>query len=91
MLIEHYQVYFVAENEATALPWLEEYIGVPAWHHTVITWRRDLLYGDYLISKQKEGDTMATLLEFGSDTFKASTTCAPSSTCTSSVHTISMP
>lgn len=70
MLIEHYQVYFVAENEATALPWLEEYIGVPAWHHTVITWRRDLLYGDYLISKQKEADTMATLLEFGSDTFK---------------------
>ena len=69
-LIEHYQVYFVAENEATALPWLEEYIGVPAWHHTVITWRRDLLYGDYLISKQKEGDTMATLLEYGSDTFK---------------------
>jgi predicted esterase YcpF (UPF0227 family) len=70
LLIEHYQVYFVAEDEATAKPWLEEYIGVPAWHHIVVTWRRDLLYGDYLISKQKEGDTMATLLEYGSDTFK---------------------
>ena len=69
-LIEHYQVYFVAEDEAVAKPWLEEYIGVPVWHHTIITWRRDLLYGDYLISKKKEGDTMATLLEFGSDTFK---------------------
>ena len=29
LLIEHYQVYFVAENEATAKSWLEEYIGVP--------------------------------------------------------------
>jgi predicted esterase YcpF (UPF0227 family) len=70
LLIEHYQVYFVAKNEATAKSWLEEYIGVPAWRHLVVTWRRDLLYGDYLISKQKEGDTMATLLEYGSDTFK---------------------
>ena len=69
-LIEHYQVYFVAEDEATAQPWLTEYIGVPAWRHLVVTWRRDLLYGDYLISKRKEGDTMATLLEYGSDTFK---------------------
>jgi hypothetical protein len=70
LLIEHYKVYFVAENEATAKSWLEEYIGVPAWRHLVVIWRRDLLYGDYLISEQKEGDTMATLLEYGSDTFK---------------------
>ena len=69
-LIEHYQVYFVAEDEAATQPWLEQYIGVPAWHHLVVTWRRDLLYGDYLISRQKAGDTMATLLEYGSDTFK---------------------
>ena len=70
MLIEHYQVYFVAEEETTAKSWLTEYIGVPAWRHLIITHRRDLLYGDYLIAKDKEGDTMATLLEFGSDTFK---------------------
>ena len=67
-LIENYQVYFVGDKDSTA--WLEEYINVPAWQHTIYTPRRDLLYGDYLISKQKEGDTMATLLEFGSDTFK---------------------
>ena len=70
-LIEHYQVYFVAD---TPLPetavWLEEYINVPAWRHTIYTYRRDLLYGDYLISRRKEGDTMATLIEYGSDTFK---------------------
>ena len=68
LLIENYQVYFVGDKDSTA--WLEEYINVPAWQHTIYTPRRDLLYGDYLISKQKEGDTMATLLEFGSDTFK---------------------
>ncbi len=71
-LIEHYQVYFVADNplEQRWAQWLEEYINVPAWRHTVYTYRRDLLYGDYLISQRKEGDTMATLLEYGSDTFK---------------------
>ena len=68
LLIESYQVYFVGEEDATQ--WLEEYINVPAWQHTIYTPRRDLLYGDYLISKKKEGDTMATLLEYGSDTFK---------------------
>ena len=67
-LIEHYQVYFVGEEDDSR--WLEEYVNVPAWRHTVYTYRRDLLYGDYLISQRKEGDTMATLLEYGSDTFK---------------------
>lgn len=72
MLIEHYQVYFVAPsaNHAETTAWLEAYINVPAWHHIIFTYRRDLLYGDYLISQQKEGDTMSTLLEYGSDTFK---------------------
>lgn len=72
MLIEHYQVYFVAPsaNHAETTTWLEAYINVPAWHHTIFTYRRDLLYGDYLISQQKECDTMSTLLEYGSDTFK---------------------
>ena len=76
-LIEHYQVYFVAED-ATEESWLTEYIGVPAWRHLITTWRRDLLYGDYLIakpnlkvqnSKLKE-NSLATLLEYGSETFK---------------------
>ena len=41
-------------EDATAATWLEQYVNVPAWRHTVYTWRRDLLYGDYLISKNKE-------------------------------------
>ena len=69
-LIEHYQVYFVADDNRWQ-SWLEQYINVPAWHHTVCTYRRDLLYGDYLVSSRNEGDTMATLLEYGSDTFKS--------------------
>ena len=70
-LIEHYDVYFVADTpQHETAAWLEEYINVPAWRLTVYTYRRDLLYGDYLISQKKESDTMATLLEFGSDTFK---------------------
>ena len=74
LLIENYQVFFVCEDEGPAnkswKQWLEEHISVPAWRHTIYMPRRDLLYGDYLISRKKEGDTMATLLEFGSDTFK---------------------
>ena len=67
-LIENYQVYFVGESDSTA--WLDEYINVPAWRHTIYTPRRDLLYGDYLIDAVKSEGTMATLIEFGSDTFK---------------------
>ena len=75
LLIEHYEVFFVSTpppvgGEWGEAAWLMEHINVPAWRHTIFTHRRDLLYGDYLISKQKEGDTMATLLEYGSDTFK---------------------
>lgn len=72
LLIEHYQVYFVAQalNFEKTERWLEEYINVPAWQHTIFTSRRDLLYGDYLISCEKTNDSMATLLEYGSDTFK---------------------
>lgn len=75
-LIEHYQVYFVT-FEAADEPWLQEYVGVPAWGHTVITNQRHLLYGDYLIQGAcgarwpgKEPEPMATPIEFGSDTFK---------------------
>jgi hypothetical protein len=77
LLIEHYQVYFVApalssvpSSYSEVTSWLEEYINVPAWGHTIFTNQRQLLYGDYLIARKKEDDTMATFLEFGSDTFK---------------------
>ena len=74
-LIERYQVLFVApaEDTDTTDSWLTEHIGVPAWRHTVYTYRRDLLYGDYLIAAPKQGRSegaLATVLEYSSETFK---------------------
>ena len=78
-LIEKYQVYFVCDNPSGKHwgQWLEEYINVPAWHHTIYTYRRDLLYGDYLIRGEriedkgkKENESLATVIDYGSDTFK---------------------
>lgn len=76
-LIERYQVYFVApatsssaDSYAATTSWLEEYVNVPAWGHTVFTNQRHLLYGDYLIEAAQTKDAMATSIVFGSDTFK---------------------
>lgn len=76
-LIEGHQVYFVAPatsseptNMAVITAWLEKYIGVPAWGHTMFTNQRHLLYGDYLIEANPTKDAMATTIEFGSEQFK---------------------
>lgn len=76
-LIESYQVYFVAPADSTDVPayasssaWLEQFINVPAWGHTVFSNQRRLLYGDYLIEGAETRDAMATSIAFGSDTFK---------------------
>jgi hypothetical protein len=77
MLIENYQVYFVApatssepEQMAAETSWLAQYIDVPAWGHTVFTNQRHLLYGDYIIESHSTKDSMATSLELGSEQFK---------------------
>jgi len=76
-LIESYQLYFVAPANSTepeqmsdTTRWLEKYIGVPAWGHTIFTNQRHLLYGDYLIEKTPTKDAMANVIEFGSEQFK---------------------
>ena len=76
-LIENYQVCFVApalsshpESYAETTAWLQQYINVPAWGHTVFTNQRRLLYGDYLVEAAETRDAMATSILFGSDTFK---------------------
>ena len=74
-LLETYQLFFVASSPAEAQyyadvnSWLYEYVNVPAWGHTVFTNQRALLYGDYLIDREPT-EGMATLVQFGSDTFK---------------------
>ena len=73
--LETYQLFFVAPASNEPLPysnvlsWLDEYINVPAWNHTVFTNQKHLLYGDYLIDAEKT-EGMATPIEFGSDSFK---------------------
>lgn len=75
ILLETYQLFFVvpahadAQPYADALTWLYEHINVPAYGHTIFTNQKHLLYGDYLIdTASTEG--MATLIHFGTDTFK---------------------
>lgn len=75
-LFDTYQLFFVApattDDEAykAVNEWLYEYINVRAYGHTVFTNRKDLLYGDYLIDTEKTDSALATLIQFGSDTFK---------------------
>ena len=74
MLIENYQVCFVCPTDrplyAATAAWLEEYVSVPAYRHTIFTDQRQLLYGDYLIETKETRGSMATRIPFGSDTFK---------------------
>ena len=75
-LLETYQLFFVAEAPqeaqyfADTVKWLEQYINVPAWGHTVFTNQRELLYGDYFIGQETDWKGMATHIDFGSDSFK---------------------
>jgi len=78
LLIENYQVYFVAPAPTHDTPvylevleWLEQWVNVPAWGHTVFTNQRHLLYGDYLIERGKTAEAMANTIDFSSDTFKS--------------------
>ena len=79
-LLEWYDIYLVA-----ALPsgdsgyagrmqdWVFETFGVPAYNRLVMTNRKDLLYGDYLIDALDTGGScgfMGTRIGFGSDTFR---------------------
>ena len=74
-LLETYQLFFVAPAPvedayyADTNRWLYEYINVPAYGHTIFTNQKQLLYGDYLIDAH-ETESMATLIQFGTDTFK---------------------
>ena len=74
-LLETYQLFFVAPAPAEETyyadtnRWLYKYVNVPAYGHTIFTNQKQLLYGDYLIDANKT-ESMATLIQFGTDTFK---------------------
>ena len=76
LLIENYAVYFVSPDSAD-VAWIEQYMGVAAWHHTVFTHHPELLYGDYLISTPPgpqlpgaDAGLLAQRIEFGSAEMK---------------------
>lgn len=75
-LLDTYDLYFVAKAPGDAAyykdvcDWIQEYVCVPAYNHLTFTNRPDLLYGDFLISPNPPSGSMATTIEYGSDTFK---------------------
>ncbi|NPD91944.1 esterase [Prevotella sp. PMUR] len=79
-LIEKYDVYIVAalpDNDSSypvrMQEWTFDNLGVPAYRKLILTNRKDLLYGDYLIDACSNGgsaDFMSTRIELGSETFK---------------------
>lgn len=52
------------------LAWLEQYVNVPAWGHTVLANERPLLPGGFRIGCDDAPDGMATQIKLGSDAFK---------------------
>ena len=76
-LLDRYEVFFVTTaptNDRSRydrfVAELEEFIGVPAWGHAVMTNRTDLLYGDFLLTPYPPKDAMATVIELGAPEFK---------------------
>ena len=77
MLIEHYNVYIVAQaptNDhdymAKVQTWVEEYLSTPAYNHIIFCNQKNLLYGDYFIDPRPCDGFMGTTIEYGSDEFK---------------------
>lgn len=80
-LTRHYKPYVLVTNPVNAperLPelfrWVEKKIGVPAWDRIIVSNRKDMLLGDYLLDRYPErlgtSDFMGTVLHFGEDPFK---------------------
>lgn len=77
MLLDHYEVYFLAPaptNDPSFIPeaqaWIEETFSAPAWNRALFTNTPQLLLGDYLITTADLPNFMGTVLPFGSDEFK---------------------
>ena len=80
-LTRHYKPYVLISNsynEPERLPalsrWVERKLGVPAWDRVIVSNRKDMLLGDYLIDRYPErlctDDFMGTVLHFGEEPFK---------------------
>ena len=54
--------------------WIERHLDVPAWNRVIVTNRKDIVLGDYLIDRYPErlgtSEFMGTVLHFGEDPFR---------------------
>lgn len=66
--------YNYPQEWADNVSWVEKKLGVYAWDKIIISNRKDMIIGDYLIDshphRHKIEDFMGTVIEFGSETFK---------------------
>ena len=80
-LAQRFDLQFVVSGEADGWDamdekrrWMEEHFGVPVWNRTVLTTRKDLLLGDYLVDAHPDecgGDSfMGTSVRLGSPDFR---------------------
>ena len=75
-LLERCQLFFTVpagpggKASGEDLAWLEQYVNVPAWGHTVLANERPLLPGGFRIGCADAPDGMATQIRVGRDTFK---------------------
>lgn len=80
-LSAHYKPYVLITNDYNSperLPalirWVERKLGVPAWDRVIVSNRKDMVLGDYLIDRYPErlgtDDFMGTVLHFGEEPFK---------------------
>lgn len=78
MLLNHYNIYLLCQSEAynynktkEQQQWIEQHLNVPAYNHILFCNDTQLVYGDYLITCNKESNFIGTTIEFGSDDFKS--------------------
>lgn len=80
-LAQRFDLQFVVSGDADCWEamedkrkWMEDSIGVPVWNRTVLTTRKDLLLGDYLVDAHPEengGDSfMGTVIRLGAPDFR---------------------
>lgn len=77
MLLEKYQVYFVASadfNHRESMPdimsWMQEQFDAPSYNHVIFCSNKSLLMGDYLIDTLPCPDFMGTVIQLGGNEFK---------------------
>ncbi len=76
-LLDNYTVYFVApapSNDPASMTevqqWITQHISTPGWNHVLFTNQPQLIYCDYVISKEEIKDFPGTTIRWGSAEFK---------------------